>query len=137
VEKPPAEGVDGVVWAFTVRDDEYIEDEYIEDGQNHPFEQRVTRIYEPKSVVARITAQRACFAVHGYDRKTHKFIPMEQNRRYKKRLTKLLIDASSFWEIRFHVDRCGINNASLFPDVGGLCRHVEWSHSLLSDETEE
>jgi hypothetical protein len=134
VERPPVEGTDGVVWVFTVRDDEYIEDEYMEDSRNSPFEQRVTRIYEPKSVVARITAQRACFAVHGYDRKTRRFIPLEENRRYKKRLTKLIIKSSMFHEIRFHLDRCGIHHASLFPDIGGLCRHVEWLHSLLSDE---
>lgn len=129
VEKPPAEGIDGVVWTFTARDDEYIED-----LRSSPLEQHVTRVYEPSNVVPRITAQGACFTVHGYDKKTQSFIPLEQDRRYKKLLTKLLIDGNSFHGIRYQLDRCGINSSSLFPDIEGLCRHVEWSHSLLSDE---
>jgi len=134
VQKPPAARVNGVVWVFTVRDDEHIKEEFMEDQHNSPLHQRLTRIYEPKSVVARITAQRACFAVHGYDRRSRRFIPLETHQRYKKRLTKLIINRRTFHKIRFHLDRCGIHHASLFPDIGGLCQHVEWLHSLLSDE---
>lgn len=129
VEKPPQEGINGVVWAFVVRDDEEIED-----MDKSPLKQTVTRVYTPKSITSRITVQRACFTVHGYSGETKRFIPLEKNQRYKRRLTKLLIKEQSFHEIRFQLDRCGINNASLFPDLGGLCRHIEWTHLPLSDE---
>lgn len=129
VEKPALKGIDGVVWVFSVR-----ENEEIEDMENSPLEQRVTRVYTPKSITPRITVQRACFTVHGYSREKKHFIPLEKNRRYKRRLTKLLINKSSFDKIRFQLDRCGINDASLFPDLGGLCRHVDWVHLPLSDE---
>jgi hypothetical protein len=118
-----------VVWAFTVRDDDEIEG-----MKRSPLAQRVTRVYIPKSVATRITAQRACFTIHGYNKAEGRFTPLEEDPRYKRRLRKLLIKWRPFHKIRFQLDRCGINNASLFPDIGGLCQHVEWVHLPLRDE---
>jgi len=47
---------------------------------------------------------------------------------------KLRIPAQHFPSIRAELDRCGINAATLYGDLVGLCRDSEWQHSLLEDE---
>jgi hypothetical protein len=62
------------------------------------------------------------------------FLALERNSAYAKRLTKVIVPAERFADIRVELDRCGINTASMFPDFEGLSQHVEWRQSLLSDE---
>lgn len=131
VERPADEGIDGAVWTFCVEAEEYIDDE-----KQEPLEQRMTRVYEPKSIASRISSQQACFTVHEYSRGEKAFVALEKNQRYKGRLRKLLIDRRSFRKIRSNLDRCGMNNALLFPEIEGLCRHINWTHLPLSDERE-
>jgi hypothetical protein len=38
--------------------------------------------------------------------------------------------------LRFGLDRLGVNSATLFPDLDGLTRHLNWEHTLIGDETE-
>ncbi len=132
VWKPPDNGADGVVWAFEVKDQDHIRD-----IKESPFAQDATRVYLPNNITANIVAQQGWFTVHGFSRRNKGFIPLEQNQTYNSRLTKLTIKGSKFGEIRFQLDRCGINEASMFPDIGGLCRHVQWLYSVLEDEEED
>jgi len=74
--------------------------------------------------------------VHKYIEDKKKFIPLDQQPRYNKALTKTVIPPDYFSEIRYDLDRCGVNAASMLTDLVGLCRHIEWSHSLLHDEVE-
>jgi len=132
VREPPTRGVNGVVWALEVR-----EDEQIKDLKESPLKQRVTRVYQPNNITARIAVQRGWFTAHGCGIHTKKFIPLEKNQRYRTRLTKLRINKDFFHEIRFQLDRCGVNDASMFPDLGGLSRHAQWLHSFLEDEPKD
>ena len=34
----------------------------------------------------------------------------------------------------FELDRFNVNAASLFPDIDGLCTHIQWLNSYLEDE---
>lgn len=129
VREPRVVGIDGVVWAFEVR-----KEDRIIDVSESPLKQRLTRVYQPNDITARIAAQQGWFTVHGYNIHRKRFLPLEKNSRYRARLTKLRINEKFFPEIRFHLDRCGLNDASMFPDLGGLCRHSQWLHSLLEDE---
>ena len=132
VREPRIRRINGVVWAFEVS-----ETDRIEDTTKNPLRQNVTRVYQPNNITARIAAQQGWFTVHGYNKKTKRFIPLEKNVRYKNRLTKMRINQKFFPEIRFHLDRCGFNDASMFPDLGGLCRHAQWLNSFLKDEPED
>jgi len=53
---------------------------------------------------------------------------------YKPRFRKLLVPANLFHLMRFHLSRFGVNSSTLFPDLEGLCKHIEWSNSILKDE---
>ena len=61
----------------------------------------------------------------------------ENNPRFKKRLTKLLVPAAAFSDLRRDLDRFGTNAASLYGGMDGVCRHIEWLHSYLEDERDD
>jgi hypothetical protein len=122
---------DGIVWIYNVSR-EYpwaipTSEAFPKDG---------VYVYAPRHVTAQITAQQASFTLHGYNEDAEGFIAMEKHAPYCNHLIKLIIPASSFSELRFQLDRCGINDASMFPGIGGLCRHIEWLHTLLDDEVD-
>ncbi|MBA7666016.1 hypothetical protein ES703_74091 [subsurface metagenome] len=123
---------DGIVWVYNVSS----EDEWMTPA-GVAFPKEGVYIYTPNHVTAQITAQQALFTLHGYDEDSEGFIAMEKHTPYCDRLTKLIVPVSSFSELRFQLDRCGINNASMFPGISGLCRHIEWFHTLLDDEVEK
>ena len=49
-------------------------------------------------------------------------------------LTKLRIPPEAFKDMRFDLDRFNVNSAALFPDIDGLCAHIQWVNSRLQDE---
>jgi hypothetical protein len=63
-----------------------------------------------------------------------KFVPLDWNKRYKERLLKLEVAPSAFPNIRKHLNGCGINRFTLFPDLSGLCDHLEWRYTKGPDE---
>ena len=122
---------DGVVWIYHVSNEDTWALPHFE-----PYSEEGIFIHRPNHVTFQITAQQALFTLHGYDEDSGGFIAMEKHTPYCDRLTKLIIPGPSFSELRFQLDRCGINNASMFPGIGGLCRHIEWFHTLLDDEAD-
>ncbi|MBI5035295.1 MAG: hypothetical protein HZB51_32610 [Chloroflexi bacterium] len=54
--------------------------------------------------------------------------------RYQHSLNKIEIEPSAFKDIRRQLDRVGYNAASLYADLDGLARHIEWLYSKLEDE---
>jgi len=118
----------GVVWKFEPPEHLFITPAF------SPFNPKRTTVFQPNHINQRIVAQSGWFTVHKYIEKRDKFIPMERLISTKKYLTKLIIPAQEFGEIRYQLDRFGVNNASLFPDLDGLCRHIDWLYSLLKDE---
>jgi len=130
VEKPANNGGPGVVWIFDTENADYAKPENDED----PFSGNRTRLFRPRHITQRIIAQSGWFTVHKYLGKDKGFIPLERNKLYKRRLTKLLIPAPNFPAIRRELDRLGFNAANLFADLDGLCRHIQSRHSFERDE---
>jgi hypothetical protein len=123
--KPPA-----VVWVF----DSSKEDHVQESSKASPFSGERTRVFRPKHIARRIIAQAGWHTVHKYIHDRKGFVPLERQSRYRGDLTKIVVPAEHFCNIRFGLDQCGVNAASLLTDLSGLCRHIEWLHSLLEDE---
>ena len=137
IRKAPAKDnedklLDGVVWIFCPDNNCTYKVSYAS-----PFPNNGVYIHRPNHVTPQIVAQQGLFTIHGYDEDGKGFIPMEEHEPYKNALTKLVIPGSSFSELRFQLDRCGINEASMFPGIAGLCRHIEWYHTLLDDEDDD
>lgn len=81
--------------------------------------------YIPRSLSPRILNQRGAFTVHGPpDRKItirpNSVLPDEVN------LVKLIIPANFKWALLQNLDDYGINRATLFPDLDGLCSHINY-----------
>ena len=121
----------GVVWVFEVNPDDVVS----EKSKSNPFEGQKTEVFQPNHITPRIVAQQGWFTVHKYVERLQNFIPFEKLPGYRGALTKLIIPGDDFGKIRYDLDRCGINESTLFPDLDGLCKHLVWDNSLLEDET--
>jgi FRG domain len=125
VEKGPAvskKGVQkrGVVWVFHVFDEDIVTG----DGSEPPYNGRRTQVFQPAHIAKTIVAQEGWFTVHKYLVDKTKFIRLENNKTYKDRLTKLVVPARAFGKLKERLDQCGINAASMFPELAGLCRYL-------------
>jgi hypothetical protein len=133
VEREPAtkEGVpqNGVVWLLKTEVEDFIEHE--EDCS--PFDNEKTRIYRPRVISPRIAVQRGVFTVHPMH-SSERFVAFQSENGFKDRFVKFVVEASAFSRIGKHLDSCGINRFVLFPDLVGLCSHLEWRYTNGLDE---
>ena len=123
----------GVVWILIPRQSDYV----VASTNKSPFNLNQTKIFRPKHIAPRLVNQAGWFTVHKYMRTPDRFVPLENNKAYSSKLTKLCIPPGSFEQMRFDLDRFNVNSASLFPDVDGLCAHIQWLNSYLDDECSE
>jgi len=113
----------GVLWVFRVPPEDILPPDY----SGSPFEEKRTKVFRPRHITKRIAAQGGWFTVHKFMEEEKKFVPLEKNKSYKARLEKLIIPAASFSELRKQLNRFAVNAAALFPDLVGLCQHLNWS----------
>jgi hypothetical protein len=133
VEKPSIVPLPGVVWIFRTRESDYVDPA----ANLSPFAIDRTRIYRPKHITRRIVAQAGWFTVHRYLSDSGKFIPLNMNTAYTSLLTKLIVPVKNFASLRRSLDRLGINAATLFADLDGLCRQIEFMHTVAADDGPE
>lgn len=112
----------GVIWIFKPEDDDFVD--FSKD--DNPFSVKTTKVFEPSHIARRITAQFACFTVHKYVDNKSRFIPLNKNIDYRHKLIKVIIPEAEFDVINKQLDRCGINDATLFADLDSLCRYISW-----------
>jgi FRG domain len=132
VQDPAENEAPAVVWAFKVKPGDCVK----EPTSSTPFVGQRTRVFRPKHLARRISAQSGWFTVHNYFRGSRRFAALDHQRQYRQALRKVTVPAKRFSHIRYDLDRCGINAASLLTDLDGLCQHIEWLHSVLPDERE-
>ena len=130
VDRPANDKSRATVWIFFAMDDDYVADP----DQESPFHTDRTRVFRPSHLTRRIVAQNGWFTVHRYMTKRKRFVPLQNNKTYTSRLSRVAIPPDAFASIRRELDRCGINSASLYADLGGLARHIEWKFYQYEDE---
>jgi hypothetical protein len=116
---PPGGGKRGVLWALDVSE----ENERSPKGKDI-FNLARTFVFQPFHIDQRIVAQAAWFSVHRYSSKG-KFVPLELIAQFKPALTKYIIPADRFQALRQELRLMGITQASLFPDLSGLCADIQ------------
>lgn len=120
---------DSVVWMLKVPKSDVI----LPTTDTSPFAAERTKVFRPTIVSHRMTAQAGWFTVHKFMNKEEKFIPLEKNRAYKDSLAKLEIRLRP-GDVLKYLDRVGVNPASLFPELDGLCKHLNHAaHFSISD----
>ena len=91
-----------------------------------PFKTALTRILRPTLNNNRIVAQSGWFTAHKFDNKNNKFISLDKNSKLNKLITEIEITANSKNEIQKKLAIYGINNRTIFPDLIGICAHLNW-----------
>ena len=81
----------------------------------------------------RISAQSGVFTVHRISDEG-KVVQFESNATFREKLIKINIPAESFASIRKSLKMMGVNHSTIFPDIDGLCKHLERRFSKLNDE---
>jgi len=69
-------------------------------------------------------AQDDWLTLHWYIEEKNKFVPLEKQPRFKPCLQKYLIPANAFDGLRDGLQRVGISDAALFPDLGTLSKEL-------------
>jgi hypothetical protein len=123
VRKPPVGDRDGAVWVL-VPEDKHRK------RTHSPFEVPTIVAFQPTPVSPRIKVQSGWLTTQPLQGDCR----MDAMPQVKNVLTKLVIPANSFWTLRFALDQLGNNASVLFPDLDGLCEHINWTHSVLPDE---
>jgi hypothetical protein len=130
VRKPPGESKEGVLWVLKAKSFG-IAKANIED----PYKCEITKIFRPNHITPKIAAQAGWFTAHRYQSEEKSFVPLEKNKKYILHLKRLTIPPGAFRELRVQLNQVGINNAVMFPEMTGLCNHIEWLH--LSEDNKD
>jgi hypothetical protein len=95
-----------------------------------PFAIKSTKIFRPPQNNERIIAQAGWFTAHTFSTRTNSFVPLEQNKIYKDIVIELTIPKALKPTIIKKCHLFGINNQSMFPDVEGICRQINWENNF-------
>lgn len=107
-------------------------DDLLEKGvySKDPFSIARTRVIQPRFNNSRVLAQSGWFTLHRYSKTANRFVPLDQNPDAKKYLHEFRIPSESKKNIVYSLDRHGVTESTLFPDLQGLCRHLNWKHGF-------
>jgi hypothetical protein len=119
VDKPSKSKM-SVVWAYRYK--------HVAMKEVAPFSIKEIHVFHPTHVTERITTQQGCFTVH-----PPPFYDMRRVQRTDEELLKFTINKKYRDQIKKDLDRLGVNYASLFPDLDGLCKYLKWSFSKSED----
>src|SRR4029077_9796255 len=100
----------GVVWCLPVSERDVLQDD--EASTFQPLLTKRTLLVRPRHIAARILAQSGWFTLHAWRRRDGKVVPVEKNRRFKDRLTKVLIPPDAFPALRRMLETSNISHAT-------------------------
>jgi FRG domain len=121
----------GVVWVLCGR----VRDILVDTQNSGPLDnQPHTLIFRPKTISRRIATQSAVFTVHKLMH-GEKFVALNRNPLYEKKLIKIIIPPTAFPKLRAELNTHGTNAASLFPDLDGLCLYLLGRYTRFVDES--
>jgi len=124
VREKPEDKEDGILWVFQPPQEDIVADQ----RKMNPFQGERTKIFRPKHLIRTIAAQGGWFTVHKYLESEKRFIPFEKIAIYKKHRLSLRVSRQKFEVLRSELNRIGVNEASMFPDLRGLCAYLNLIH---------
>ena len=119
----------GVVWLLSPD----VKDYRTDTEKFGPLSNKITKIFRPKIISRRISAQGGAFTVHKINTKG-RVVTFEKHANFKKKLMKIIVPQKHFSKIRHRLNILGVNSSTLFPDIDGLCKHLQWRYSYFDDE---
>jgi FRG domain len=97
-------------------------------SQTDPFAIGETKLIQPRLSNDRIVAQNGWFTAHSFSEQVGRFVPLEEEFANSTSLCEFVIPADCIKWMLIDLDRCGVNQSTLFPDLEGLCRYLNWKH---------
>ena len=98
--------------------------------EESPFKAAKTRALQPRLNNPRVLAQHGWFTLHRYSRTAKRFVPLEDNPDSSQYLYQYRIPGKRRDEMLASLDRHGVSSRTLFPDLEGLCKYLNWKSSL-------
>ena len=119
VRKKPS-GTFGTFWVLHVQENHILPAGI----ETDVYDLKRTYVFRPAHITSRIVAQDGWFTLHWYIQSSNKFVPLEEQPRFKEHLKKYLIPAEIFTKIRKQLESLGISDAVLFPDLPNLSKEL-------------
>ncbi|WP_293915960.1 MULTISPECIES: FRG domain-containing protein [unclassified Sphingobacterium] len=91
-----------------------------------PFDRAKTRVLKPTLNNERIIAQSGWFTAHKFSSKTKSFVDLRTNIEIKDAIIEVTIPKEIKANLLESLNVFGINNQTLFPDITGICNHLNW-----------
>lgn len=115
-----------VLWIYIVPDDALLD----LDKEQTPFNSGITKVYKPNLVGKRLTTQSGWFTAHKFSTtvKPNRFVAFENNSNQNYNLIKIIIPKELRTKFIEVLDTCGVNASTIFPELDGLCKHINWIH---------
>ena len=95
-----------------------------------PFDHGQTKVFQPRLNNSRIIAQQGWFTLHCFSPRSARWVPLEKNSDLKLRLITIEIPEASRPAILQSIARHGTSTRTLFPDLDGVCKHLNWLHGV-------
>lgn len=95
--------------------------------ETHPFDIPVTKIFRPRIIRQRINNQSGVFSIQPSS-EIEQHCELDKTDSFSKKVLKVKIPIESFSEIRSDLNTLGVNAFTLFPDLEGLCAHLQWRY---------
>jgi hypothetical protein len=121
VSADPRPGESGVLWVLSVP--EKFERTPTEDDD--PFGFKQTFVFQPFHLDQRIVSQAGWFTAHKFSDKSDRFLPLTSIGQFKRNVRKFDIPAASFGNLRRDLRLMGVTQATMFPDLSGLCADIQ------------
>jgi hypothetical protein len=110
--------IDGAIYSFQIG--EAAENIFNEENTD-PFKITSVGVYHPAHISTRITVQAGIFTIHPTPTQ-----PFEHSS-----ITKIIIPASLKRKLKSYLHSIGIHHFSLFPDLDGLSKYLNYYHDRL------
>ncbi len=86
----------------------------------------LTRIVKPNLNNERIIGQSGWFTAHIYSSPLRQFVPLEKNSKMTTQILQIEIPGDLKEELLNKCNLFGVNYQTIFPDIEGICRHINW-----------
>jgi len=124
----PKDTYDNDVYVYILSTDGMLrKDAYdIED----PLSISATMVFQPRLNNPRVLAQHGWFTLHCFSPENKKWVRLETHAKAKRGLMEIVIPGAKREELLKALARHGISAQTLFPDLNGLCQHLNWEHAI-------
>ncbi len=95
-----------------------------------PFTITNTRVFKAPQNNERIIAQSGWFTAHAYSNSIEKFVPLEKHKQHGSNVATIRVPKDIKGDIIKKCNLFGVNNQTLFPDLEGVCKQINFEYSL-------